>query len=169
MSNQINSNIDKCNNIAYTNCKLVACNMISKQLKHDCKNELNAVDLRATPARIALMSLLEKSQKPLDVQTMIDYLSQKNIQTDPATVFRIVNMFTQKGLLKTIQLNENKFRYELSSKVDHHHLVCKLCGDIEDISDCNIDALEKDIETKKHFQVSSHSLEFYGLCQNCQK
>lgn len=143
--------------------------MVSTQIKHDCKEEINAVNLRATPARIALMSLLETADKPIDVQSMIHYLKENNIRTDPATVFRIVNMFTKKGLLKPVQLNEGKYRYELTSKVDHHHLVCESCGNIKDISDCNIDLLEKDIERKKKFKVASHSLEFFGICANCQK
>ena len=143
--------------------------MVNAQIKHDCREELNAVNLRATPARIALMSLLETTDKPIDVQSMIQYLDENDIKTDPATVFRIVNMFTEKGLLKPIQLNEGKYRYELASISDHHHLVCESCGNIEDISDCSIDLLEKDIETKKEFKVTSHSLEFFGICANCQK
>lgn len=143
--------------------------MINTKLLHDCKTELNEVDLRATPARIALMTLLEASDKPIDVQTMIEFLEKKDIKTDPATVFRIVNMFTEKGLVKPVQLNEGKFRYELKGKAEHHHLVCEKCGDIEDISDCNIDALEKEIEKKKKFKVTSHSLEFFGICQLCQR
>jgi Fe2+ or Zn2+ uptake regulation protein len=138
-------------------------------LNHDCKDELNEVELRATPARVALMKFLESSNKPVDVQTMIEYLEKKAIKTDPATVFRIVNTFTEKGLTKQIQLQEGKSRYELAGGIDHHHLVCTHCGDIQDISDCNIDILKKDIEKKKNFKVTSHSLEFYGLCSNCQQ
>jgi Fur family ferric uptake transcriptional regulator len=134
---------------------------------HDCKDELNEVELRATPARLALMNLLEASDKPLDVQTMIDYLEKKDFKTDPATVFRIVNMFTEKGLTKQIQLQEGKARYELATSTDHHHLVCTYCGDIQDISDCNIEVLESHIEKKKNFKVTSHALEFYGLCVKC--
>ncbi len=138
-------------------------------MKHDCKTELNASLLRATPARMALMSLFESSDKPLDVQTMIDYLEKNDLKTDPATVFRIVNLFTEKGLLKPIQLNEGKFRYELSTKDDHHHFICEKCGVIEDISDCNIEALEKNIRQKKGLLIKSHSLEFFGICTLCQR
>jgi Fur family transcriptional regulator, ferric uptake regulator len=143
--------------------------MVNAKIKHDCKIELNEVNLRATPARIALMTLLETADKPLDVQSMIEFLEEKDIKTDPATVFRIVNMFTEKGLVKPIQLREGKFRYELQTKTDHHHLVCERCGDIEDISDCNINALEKEIEKVKQFKVTNHSLEFFGVCQSCQR
>lgn len=136
---------------------------------HNCKDELNDVQLRATPARIALMQLLETSNKPLDVSAMIAYLHKEHIQTDPATVFRIINMFTQKGLTRQIQLHEGKARYERTTFSDHHHLVCSTCGDIQDISDCKIDLLQQEIEKKKQFEVTSHSLEFYGICHTCKK
>src|SRR5207302_10180924 len=112
---------------------------------------------------------LEQATKPIDVATVSEYLEKHHIKADQATIFRIINAFTEKGLLKPIQLNEGKFRYELSSKADHHHLVCTKCGDIQDISDCNISALEKEIEKKKKFKVTSHALEFFGMCVNCQR
>lgn len=143
--------------------------MVHIKADHDHKDELNEVSLRATPARMALMELLETTDKPVDVQTMIGFLEKRGIKADPATVFRIVNMFTEKGLTKQIQLLEGKARYELATQSDHHHLVCTKCGDIQDISDCNIGALEKDIEKKKGFKVTSHSLEFFGICTSCQK
>jgi Fur family ferric uptake transcriptional regulator len=143
--------------------------MVYAKFRHDCKDELNEVELRATPARIALMRLLETTDKPVDVQTMISHLEKKDIRTDPATVFRIINMFTEKGLTKQIQFQEGKFRYELAAGAEHHHLVCTNCGDVQDISDCNIEVLESHIEKKKHFKVTSHALEFFGLCTNCQQ
>ena len=141
--------------------------MVAAKIKHDCKIELNDAQLRATPARIALMKLFESAQKPLDVQSMIEHLAKIGIKTDPATVFRIMNTFTQKGITKQVQFQEGKFRYELAGGQDHHHLVCTVCGDIEDISDCNISALEKEIEKRKGFVVVNHALEFYGICRNC--
>ena len=143
--------------------------MVQAKIKHDCTSELHENNLRATPARLALMKLFESSVEPLDVQTMIEFLENIDIKADPATVFRIINMFTEKGITKQISFNEGKFRYELANKADHHHLVCTKCGDIQDISDCNISTLEKEIEKKKMFKVSNHTLEFFGICSNCQK
>lgn len=139
------------------------------QIDHDCKTELREASLRATPARVALMNLLEKSKQPLDVQTMISYLEKKSIETDPATVFRIINMFTNRGLTRQIQLNEGKSRYEISTKAEHHHLICERCEKLEDMTGCNIEKLEKEILIKKRFKVKNHSLEFFGICQNCRR
>lgn len=135
---------------------------------HNCKSELREAFLKATPTRLAVLSLLEKANKPVDVASIIDYLKQERIKTDPATVFRIVNLFTERGLTRQIHLNEGKFRYEPFVKEDHHHLICDICGSIEDISDCSIDMLEKEIRKKKKFLVKNHSLEFFGICRQCQ-
>ena len=142
--------------------------MVKTKVSHDCREELRSVSLKATPARLGVLRLLETANMPVDVSAMILYLQKNSIEVDQATVFRIINLFTERGLTKQIHLNEGKFRYELASKKDHHHLVCKQCGEIEDISDCNIGILEKDIEKKKKFKVTSHSLEFFGICSDCQ-
>lgn len=136
---------------------------------HDCKEELRDSDLKVTPARLAVLQLLETTEAPIDVASVIAYLEQHDIKADPATIFRIMNVFTERGLAKQIQLQEGKARYELAANSDHHHLVCSKCGDIQDISDCNIAGLEKDIEKKKGFKVTSHSLEFFGICSACQR
>ncbi len=137
-------------------------------LNHNCKDELKEVNLKATSARLAVLKLLEKTDQPLDVATIIGYLNNHQIKADPVTAFRIINQFTDKGLTQKVQLKEGKFRYELSSKPDHHHLVCESCGRIEDMPECQVGLLEKDIFKNKQFKVSSHSLEFFGKCLSCQ-
>lgn len=137
--------------------------------QHDCKTELRSVALKATPARLAILQLLEQTQQPLDIAAIILYLENNDYTVDEATVFRIINMFTQKGITKQLQFNEGKFRYELASKDDHHHLICDSCGAIEDIIDCGVATLEKTITKKKGFTVKRHSLEFFGVCQSCQR
>lgn len=122
-------------------------------------------DLKITQARISLLKLVEKEGKPVDSQFLIETL-QKAFSVDKVTIFRILNVLTEHGILRKLEFGEGKARYELATE-DHHHLICQNCGSIEDISDCNIDALEKEIKTKKNFIVKLHTLEFYGLCKNC--
>lgn len=137
-------------------------------LNHDCKDELRNADLKVTPARLGVLSALENADKPLDVTDLINYLEKHDIDADRVTVFRIINVLTEKGLVKPIQFNEGKLRYEHAAKADHHHFICESCGDIKDVSDCNVDSLEKDLQKKKGLLVKHHSLEFFGLCANCQ-
>lgn len=140
-----------------------------KTTEHDCREELKEVDLKVTPARLGVLAALEQSETPLDVSNLIQYLKAKKIKADKVTVFRIMNALTGKGIVIPIQFNEGKLRYESTAKADHHHFICENCARIEDISDCNISELEKNISQKKGLLIKHHSLEFFGLCANCQK
>jgi len=143
--------------------------MVAFFKQHNCKNELQEVSLKATPARIAVMKFLESTEHPVDVGGILSYLKQNNVDADPATVFRMMNDFLKKGITQQIQLQEGKARYELSNKNHHHHLVCTNCGKIEEAEGDFLKKMEEDIFKSKKFKVKSHSLEFFGLCSNCQK
>lgn len=142
---------------------------MSAAFKHDCRTELRDADLKATPARLGILEALEHSETPLDVTGLIRYLKIHRVKANRATVFRIVNALSRKGLTTPIQFNEGKFRYEHSAKADHHHFICEKCSQVTDITGCNVDALEENLEKKKGFQIKHHSLEFFGLCKNCRK
>jgi Fur family ferric uptake transcriptional regulator len=138
--------------------------------QHNYKGDLKKVNLRATPARVAILGLLEKVKVPIDVSTVINKINGEGIKTNPATVFRIMNMLTKKGLAISVQLEEGKTRYELAEKKHHHHhLVCETCGKIEDVSSQMIPTLEEKIQSRHKFLIKRHTLEFFGLCQDCQK
>ncbi|MBI5452878.1 transcriptional repressor [Candidatus Gottesmanbacteria bacterium] len=129
--------------------------------------ELHKLGLKQTPARLGVLKILENQTSPLDALTIHSYLREKNLKTDPATVYRILDVFYQKGIVSRFELEEGKFRYELTAE-DHHHIVCESCGKIEDVSDCEVDKVEKQIKMRKRFLVKRHSLQFYGVCASCQ-
>lgn len=143
-------------------------NNMKTKISHDCKDELNQVQLRATPARLAVMKLLEHINTPMDMNMIFTSLKKEDVKTDFATVYRIINSFTDRGITKKISFHEGKFRYELASKPEHHHLICTSCGTIEDFPECVITQFETSIKKKTGFKVESHSLEFFGICLNCQ-
>ncbi|HVZ58173.1 MAG TPA: Fur family transcriptional regulator [Patescibacteria group bacterium] len=129
---------------------------------------LQSVDLKATPARLAVLSFLEDTHSPSDAEAIFVHLKEEHDVADRATIYRMLETFVDKGLIKRLEFGEGKYRYEVAGD-DHHHLICEDCGKIEDISDCNISDLEKDIQKKKGFSVKQHSLEFFGLCKDCQQ
>jgi Fur family ferric uptake transcriptional regulator len=125
--------------------------------------------LRATPARIAILSFLNQTDEPSDVKRIIGHLNKEKIKTDPATVFRIMNILIEKGIITEVYFDDGKARYEMADRKHHHHLVCESCGRIQDISSDPALILEKEIVKRYGFLVKRHSLEFFGVCVNCQK
>jgi len=132
------------------------------------RESLNKTNLRATPARLAILQYLDEAKNPLDVNTIIDYLNCQKIKTNQATVFRIMNILTNKNIAIPTYFQDGKTRYELANKKHHHHLVCEKCGKIEDVEGDSIQSLEKEIGKEHKFLIKKHSLEFYGLCVGCK-
>lgn len=130
--------------------------------------ELKSQGLKTTPARVAILEMLQKSKKPLSVQKILKGLISTH--TDQATVYRTVEHLRKAGLIRRVDLEHGHAHYELNSSEHHHHIVCENCGRLEDISKCDIPGLEKEIlKTTGFAKVNSHSLEFFGLCSKCAK
>lgn len=135
---------------------------------NDYKQLLQDADLKVTAARTAVLSFLEHEEQPVAADTIFAHLRAEHDEADKATIYRILDIFIDKGLITKLEFGEGKYRYELAGD-DHHHLICENCGRIEDISDCHIADLQQEITTKKKFLVKRHELEFFGLCEACQQ
>ncbi len=132
------------------------------------KDTIRNKGLRVTPARIAVLRILEESQKPVDIATIYSEISKHHVDADQATIYRIIENFLEKNLITKVQFHEKKFFYE-AKRPEHHHAICDECGKIEDISNCSIKRTEARIKEKTGFLVKTHSLEFFGTCSDCLK
>jgi len=124
--------------------------------------------LKRTRARVTVLDILEQEKSPVDVKKIVDGLGKRKVKADQATVYRIMDAFYKKGIVERLELGEGKFRYELSKRDHHHHLVCEKCGSIEDVRADAIEMLEKKLAKNTGFNIKRHCLEFYGECIKCQ-
>ena len=130
--------------------------------------EIRSSALKATPARVAILGLLKATLTPLDEVSIYRDLNN-TLRPDQATVFRTLKTFIHQGLIRQVQLNEGKFRYEYVSRNHHHHFVCERCGQIKDINSCQLELVEQQLARSEGLLIKRHSLEFFGLCQKCQQ
>lgn len=119
---------------------------------------------KATPGRLALLTLLMQSQEPLTVEDMTHKLSQK---INTATIYRALDQFVQKGMLYQTHFRDGKTYYEYQQQ-HHHHIVCTNCGDKEEVSVC-FDSMTSTVQksSKKFTEIKDHILEFFGTCKKC--
>jgi Fur family transcriptional regulator, ferric uptake regulator len=128
---------------------------------------MNTVGIKKTPARNAITQFLSESKAPVDVEQILGYLHSQNMNTNKVTVYRNIDSMFENGLVNRLEFGEGKYRYEIA-KSHHHHLICSNCGRIEDVDGEYLSDLEEKIKENKGFLVKSHSLEFFGICKNCQ-
>tara|TARA_Y100001960_G_scaffold317983_1_gene387054 strand:+ start:302 stop:787 length:486 start_codon:yes stop_codon:yes gene_type:complete len=125
-----------------------------------------------TKPRLLILDILLKNKGPLKVE---EILKLSNGKLAMSSMYRIINNLKSLNLINEFQTLEKTKVIELADVKDehHHHIFCELCGAVYDF-DVN-DNLEKDlekeitkIESKYKITVTSHSLEFLGLCSSCR-
>ncbi len=135
--------------------------------KHvDFQNTLRRAGYRATFARIAVLTMLERVKKPVSPHTVIAELGK---EIDQATIYRILKALKKSGIIRQVDFRHNHPHYELADMQDHHHLICLSCGLSEEILGCDVDSMRQSMlaQAKQFGEVSEHSLEFYGICKRC--
>ena len=125
---------------------------------------------KITKARSLLIEILEKNHIPLTETEFRKNLSKSRVSINKTTIYRQLAYLKDKNMIKEVDFGDGKKRYELNSKNHHHHLICTNCNSIDEIrAKDDISYIEKKINKQKQFKVIDHSLEFFGLCQACNK
>jgi len=123
-----------------------------------------------TRTRQAVLALLQRTRQPVSVTEIFEQLQQEKVAIDLVTVYRTVHVLKELGLLVQLDLHqEGLSRYELKEgRKHHHHIRCQICGQIVDLLLCPLKKVTKLIEQQTQFIVDDHTLEFAGLCPECQ-
>lgn len=133
----------------------------------DYRTLLHGAGSRATPVRLATVRALHTSLKPLSVRDIKKFLPRR---TSEVTIYRILEALMNEGVVKKVDFAHEHAHYELAvGKPHHHHLICTSCGTVEDIEECVAEEFSVRALKKSHVfkAITSHALEFFGLCTAC--
>lgn len=131
-------------------------------------NDLKGKGFRLTKVRKAIIEVLDLARKPLSVAELTALLGRRGLMPHKTSIYRELNFMLSEGIVIKITFGEKQDRFELAAMEHHHHAVCEGCGEVEDI-DCGdgIRQIEEQLKGQS-FRVSTHIIEFFGLCKKCQ-
>lgn len=125
-------------------------------------------NVRITPQRHAILEyLIDKDNHPT-ADDVYQALESRFPSMSVATVYNNLRLFIELGLVKEMKYGDSSSRFDFSS-TEHYHAICTECGKIEDIYYPGLDDVEVVASNLTGFEVTSHRLEIYGLCPDCQK
>jgi Fur family transcriptional regulator, stress-responsive regulator len=84
-------------------------------------------------------------------------------------LYNVLEDLTKASLIRCIEPAGSPTRYELRVGDNHHHLVCRNCGWIDDV-DCSVGKAPclEPVESKG-FAVDEAEIVWWGLCADCQR
>ena len=125
--------------------------------------------LSQTKHRQMVLDILGHAERFLTADQLYMEIVKQDETVSLSTIYRIVDVFTQKGILHKVMLEgSNQAYYELAHAHHCHHLICTQCHQVIHIEGCPIQNYERQIASDYGFIIQEHRLEIYGICSDCQ-
>jgi Fur family ferric uptake transcriptional regulator len=120
-----------------------------------------------TRSQEKIFHLLKILNRPISAQDLFLELRQRQQGIGLATVYRSLEVLKLQGAVQVRTLATGESLYSLAHQ-DEHHLTCVNCGQSIPIDECPVHDLEERLEESQKFKIYYHTLEFFGLCYQCQ-
>jgi Fur family ferric uptake transcriptional regulator len=125
--------------------------------------------LKVTDQRILILKALQSGRVHVTAQEVFEQVHGKDQSVGFATVYRFLRALTEHHFVTEVRVGGSSARYELKPEGHHDHLTCTRCGRICEFENNRIEQLQVDVAKEFGFKLTSHVLELYGLCPQCQK
>lgn len=127
--------------------------------------------LKYTEQREIVLSVLLHAKEHLTAEEIYNQI-KKDYPTSNvgiATVYRALSFLEEVDLITSITFGTEGKKYESNSKSHHDHLICTQCARIIEFIDEEIEKRQEKIAKNNKFKITSHTMQLYGVCENCQK
>ncbi|WP_215544568.1 Fur family transcriptional regulator [Amycolatopsis sp. CA-230715] len=132
----------------------------------DFESMLRGAALRVTRPRVAVLSAVHEHSHA-DTDSIIGVVRRALGEVSHQAVYDVLRALTAAGLLRRIQPPGSVARYEARVGDNHHHVVCRSCGAIEDV-DCAVGPAPCLTASDDHgFTIDEAEVVFWGLCPGC--
>src|SRR6185369_1260052 len=129
---------------------------------------LRAHGLRVTRPRLAVLEVLTEGGH-LEVEDIARKARTRLDTVSTQAVYDVLSALSRAGLARRIEPAGSPARYESRVGDNHHHIVCRGCGEIADV-DCAVGEAPCLTPSQAHgFVLDEAEVTFWGLCPACQQ
>lgn len=132
----------------------------------DSEQLLRGVALRVTRPRLAVLDAVH-AHPHADTDTIIGAVREALPEVSHQAVYDSLHTLTAAGLVRKIQPRGTVARYESRIGDNHHHVVCRSCGRIDDV-DCAVGEAPCLTPSDDHgFVIDEAEVIYWGVCPEC--
>ena len=132
-------------------------------------DRLKEQGLRITPQRLEILRILSESVGHPSVEDIHAKVRAKFPTTSLATTYKTVAL--RKDLDEVLELGfaDGSNRYDGNKPYPHPHVICTVCRKIMDPDLSMLRDMTEEVVRETGFRITTHRLDFFGLCPDCQK
>lgn len=126
---------------------------------------------RSTSQRMEVFDRVFGTHEHFSAETLYGWIeSDPDSSVSRATVYRTLDLLVKGGFIESFNTGLGEKVYEHVAGHGHHdHMVCEVCGAIEEFHDERIERLQAENAKRRGFRVHSHVLRLSGVCAACQR
>ncbi|MBE0675687.1 MAG: transcriptional repressor [Bacteroidales bacterium] len=115
------------------------------------KKKITEAGLKVTPQRLTVLKALHEMNNHPSADQVLEYIRRHNPHMGTGTVYNILEVFADKGIIHRVKTEKGILRYDAISET-HHHLYCSDTEKIEDYYDKELSQLLEDYFSKRRIQ-----------------
>ena len=129
---------------------------------------LKGARMKATPKRLAIIDILAAQSCYASPEELWKKLRDRFDHLGLPTIYRNLEELAASGIVIKVVHPNRQLYYYLPQNPDYHYLfVCLDCRGVEEIADCDLEALEHTVLQRNGGRVLSRVLQLNGLCGGC--
>lgn len=131
-------------------------------------NLLRSHGLRVTPPRMSTLKVVYENPHA-DVEQIRELVRQAIGTVSIQTIYGVLHSLTTANLLSSFSPAGSPARFEIARNDNHHHLVCRNCGHIEDVP-CAVGYRPCLNPKDDHgYVLDEAQVIYWGICTQCQE
>ena len=140
----------------------------SRDIMRTVRDEARRRGVRWTAQRQVIVQTFLATGAHVTVEDLHRRVREIDRTVSAATVYRTVNMLEKIGFAHRRDFGGASASFESAlDKAHHDHLVCTVCGAIQEFHHDLIEELQEQVAREYGFSLSHHRMELYGQCAAC--
>lgn len=123
---------------------------------------------RLTPQRRIILEALERAHHHTTAEEIAHRVGERVGGIDVSTVYRTLELLEENGLVTHTHFDDGVTRWHLASEHAHQHLVCRSCGEEQELELDVLASAARRIRERFGFDPDMAHFAIAGFCKNCR-
>src|ERR671932_298610 len=134
----------------------------------DAAAALRRVGLRVTASRLAVLTALASGGPHTSADAVVSAVRERLGDGSAQTVYNVLRTLTDAGLVRRIEPAGRPGLYELRVGDNHHHIVCRSCGEITDVACAVGETPCLTAADDAGYDIEEAEVIYWGRCPECR-
>jgi len=136
--------------------------MEQNKLVNQLKDIIKQKGMKYTEQREIILKILLNYDGHLSAEELLTIVKKEYPK------HRTLNFLEEVKLISSISFGVDGKKYEKNLDEHHDHIICIKCGKIVEFVDIEIEKKQIQIAKEKGFTLTDHSMQLYGICEECR-